>query len=160
MFKLPIVRFLIVVGLLWPVSAAAQANEEEEEERARANAPNLFDWDGAPLMRISGPVYLQLGVRDKLRGLGNGPGSGADASSGDGSGADTGGGSGGDSSYSGGSGSGNDSGSDDDPVSGAEPGSGDDSDTGDGIQEVPEPALLSLIVPGVYLALRRRAARR
>jgi hypothetical protein len=163
MSKLPLSGILVAVGLLWPVSAVAQSSEEADGHPALA-ASSLFDAVGAPLMRISGPIYLQLGVRDKVRGLNNGSGdnpgaSGSGAgSSGDapaGSGTGTGGGTDAD----GDSGDGSDSGGTI-PIGGGDQ-TGDDGPPSDGdIRDVPEPALLSLIIPGALLALRRRAQRR
>jgi hypothetical protein len=163
MFKLPLLPLLIIVGLLLPVGAAAQTSEEDDKQRALA--ASLFDAVGAPLMRISGPIYLQLGVRDKLRGLGTGAGatgagggsaagsSPSGTTAGPGTGAD-----GGDTDADAGDGSDSDGG-----AIGIIPGgdqNGDDTGTpGDDIRDVPEPALLALIAPGVWLALRRRARR-
>jgi hypothetical protein len=164
MLKLPLFRLLLIVGLLWPVGAAAQSSDEEDKQRALAES--LFDAVGAPLMRISGPVYLQLGVRDKLRDLGRGSGGGASAGGGaagslsGGTTPGTGGGSTGD----GGAGGAGDASDDTDADAGSIgiiPGdgqNGDDTGTpGDDIRDVPEPALLMLLGPGVWLALRRRA---
>jgi hypothetical protein len=95
------------------------------------DASTLFDPVGVPLLRISGPQYLHLGPRNKLRFR-------------------------------------NDSGSD---LGGAAGGIGQVGGGGDstfGItpplpwvpgEEIPEPALLTLFVPALWLVMRRRAQR-
>jgi hypothetical protein len=104
------------------------------------SAGALFDPVGTPLLRTSGPIYLELGARGKLRGGGGDGGAGA----------------GGDAGYAGAAvapGIGN--------VNPLVPlGSGGDPLGGVGAVQVPEPASLLLLAPAAAIALRRRSRAR
>jgi hypothetical protein len=50
-------------------SASAPARESQESSQAGSGSA-LFDAVGLPLLRMSAPIYLQLGARGKLRGSG------------------------------------------------------------------------------------------
>jgi hypothetical protein len=53
--------------------AAGTESQEDDERRRQAaalSAANIFDGIGLPLLRISAPIYVQLGERPKLRDQG------------------------------------------------------------------------------------------
>jgi hypothetical protein len=113
----------------------------------------LFDPVGTPILRASGPIYLELGARGKLRGGGfagdGGSGGGGGYSDGGGGGGGVGGPGGGP----GGPGLGN--------VNPVVPGGGGGDPLGGiGPVQVPEPASMLLLASGVALALRRRVRAR
>jgi hypothetical protein len=136
--RLSLILLLALLGMV-PAIATAQESQvpiaaggDDQEPQHRAfDAATLFDPIGVPLLRISGPEYLHLGPRPKLRFRNDGTTS------------DLGGAAGGIGTVGGGGGFGIA------PPLPWVPG-----------DEIPEPALLSLFVPAMWLALRRRAQRR
>lgn len=146
-----LLRFVLLLGLFALVPAVAVAQDtpaptesessDEESESESTNrgfsAGSLFNPVGLPLLRVSGPQYLHLGLRPKLRFQGVNGDSGASEG-----GASSGGGAGLGSVIDTGVGFG-----DADDLPWDVPG------------QVPEPALLSLMVPAFWLAIRRRAQR-
>jgi hypothetical protein len=139
-----------------PEAAASSAAPAPADAPSSASATDtsfaagaLFDPVGAPLLRTSGPLYLQLGVRNKLRHAGD-PGF-----SGDSGGGGYAGGAGGAAGPGGGPAIGNVNpqlpvGSNGEPIgSGVGP-----------VASIPEPATLLLLGPAVAIALRRRARAR
>jgi hypothetical protein len=121
-------------------TAPTESQAVTDERTAPASVSDgvsIFDSLGMPLLRLSAPLYLQLGPHGKLRSLGGDAGDG-------------GGGGGGDS----GSGGSGDIGN----VSVQPPGTGDPGTGGGGVPsvQIPEPATLGLLAPALFLALRRR----
>jgi hypothetical protein len=133
-----------------PAQGASQAAQGGAATDTSFSAGALFDPVGNPLLRTSGPIYLELGARGKLRGGGIA--------------GDYGGGGGGYSSSGGPGAPGAPGGGGPPAIGNVNPelplGGGGDPLGGIGPVAIPEPAALLLLAPGIALALRRRARAR
>ena len=134
-----------------PAASGAPASSQDAPTATSFSQGALFDAVGTPLLRASGPIYLELGARGKLRGggaAGDGGSGGGGGFVGGGVGAEGVGGIAGP-----GVGLGN--------VGPQFPGGGGGDPLGGvGVGQVPEPASLLLLAPGIVLAIRRRARSR
>jgi hypothetical protein len=132
-----------LVAVVGDASDDRPQSAQEQASQTSFDASSLFDGLGLPFLRISAPMYLQLGPHSKLREMGAGGGAG-----------------GGDSGDSGGTG-----------IQEVFPGAGGSIgnvgvNLSDGIvtggsggqttAQIPEPAMLFLLAPAIAVAVRRR----